>query len=423
MRLALRIYYRRAYVTGLEQIPRNKPIILACNHPNAFLDGILVATLMSRSIHFLVRSDVFSTFISRILLRSMNQIPIYRRQEGVGNLAKNKGTFEECYKLFRKNAAVLIFSEGDSITERKLRPLKKGTARIAFGALQKFHGKLDLYVVPVGINYIRPDKIRQDVIVGFGTPVKVQKWIEAYNEQSPKAINDMSQVLHTSMGEQIAVVDRTEDEALSSRLAALERNEELNSFLPWKRRNRKALEREVHYARYINHLHHISEDFRDRCKEQVDHYYKELAKNGLSDLGLALKHGQLWWRLPLALIQLPILIAGWLVNFFPFLIGSLITTLFVTEPIFKNSVRLCSSFLFYLFYLPSVYLVAKLWYPEYAIWTFLALPVSGYLAMVSWDYLKRAWAVFRWDVFRLIKRKKSLKLLELRQDLASFRDR
>ena len=63
-------------------------------------------------------------------------LPVYRVSEGVENLENNYTTFDACQKIFKKNKIVLIFSEGRCINEWHLRPLKKGTARLALTAWQ-----------------------------------------------------------------------------------------------------------------------------------------------------------------------------------------------------------------------------------------------------------------------------------------------
>ena len=38
LRVALRVYYRRIEVAGLENVPRDSPVIFVLNHPNALVD-------------------------------------------------------------------------------------------------------------------------------------------------------------------------------------------------------------------------------------------------------------------------------------------------------------------------------------------------------------------------------------------------
>ena len=91
--------------------------------------------------------------------------PVYRVSEGVENLNSNYETFENCKKIFREKGIVLIFSEGKCINEWHLRPLKKGTARLAINSWEE---NIPLEVLPVGINYSSFRRFGKNVIINFG---------------------------------------------------------------------------------------------------------------------------------------------------------------------------------------------------------------------------------------------------------------
>jgi 1-acyl-sn-glycerol-3-phosphate acyltransferase len=160
LRFWLRIHFRRIFLSNVSVIPAKGPAILACNHPNSFLDAIVVALLIKRPIHFLARSDVFRKPVARWILSQLHLIPIYRLQEGSENLEKNKDTFKRCSEILAKGGVILIFSEGNCILEKRLRPLKKGTARIAFTAEALSNWNLNIRIIPVGINYTHPTENR-----------------------------------------------------------------------------------------------------------------------------------------------------------------------------------------------------------------------------------------------------------------------
>ena len=109
-------------------------MILASNHPNAFLDAMIYGAYFKRRIHFLARGDVFRKPLAAKILSSIGLIPIYRIAEGYENLDKNKDTFKICLDILNNNGIVLIFSEGYCEQEWKLRPLLKGTGRLAMMA-------------------------------------------------------------------------------------------------------------------------------------------------------------------------------------------------------------------------------------------------------------------------------------------------
>ena len=110
----------------------DQPLILACSHPNSFFDALVMGAYHPRRLHFLARGDAFKNPRAAKALRMLNMIPIYRLSEGKEHVENNRDTFDECNRVFKNKGTVLIFSEGVCVNEWKLRPLKKGTARLAY---------------------------------------------------------------------------------------------------------------------------------------------------------------------------------------------------------------------------------------------------------------------------------------------------
>lgn len=142
------------------------PLLLACNHPNSFLDSVIMDTLFDQPIWSLARGDAFKNNLITRILTALKILPVYRTSEGVENLSENYKTFEACLDIFKKNGVVLIFSEGRCINEWHLRPLKKGTARLA---IKSWEGNIPLRVLPVGINYNSFSSFGKNVFINFGT--------------------------------------------------------------------------------------------------------------------------------------------------------------------------------------------------------------------------------------------------------------
>jgi 1-acyl-sn-glycerol-3-phosphate acyltransferase len=99
------------------------------------------------------------------ILRALKMFPVYRVSEGVENLEENYSTFKDCIDIFKKNGIVLIFSEGKCINEWHLRPLKKGTARLALDAWAQ---NIPLQIIPLGINYHSFSDFGKIVHLNFG---------------------------------------------------------------------------------------------------------------------------------------------------------------------------------------------------------------------------------------------------------------
>jgi 1-acyl-sn-glycerol-3-phosphate acyltransferase len=151
------------------------PLLLACNHPNSFLDALILGSFFRRPVHFLARGDAFKNAVVKKILDRLNVIPIYRLSEGKEHLALNDHTFGKCAQVLKEGGIVLIFSEGLCLNQWKLRALKKGTARIAISAWQH-PGICDyLKVVPVAFNYSTFTRFRKNVVIVFGEPLSANQ--------------------------------------------------------------------------------------------------------------------------------------------------------------------------------------------------------------------------------------------------------
>ncbi len=187
-------YFRRQWVFNGDRVPRSGPLIVASNHPSAFLEASLLATIMTRPLHFLVRGDMFHPRF-RWLFDWTNQIPIYRQKDGIANLRKNASSFDLTYRKLGEGHAVLIFPEAKTLLEKRLRPIQRGTAHLAFGALPFIPDGQVLTVLPVGINFTEPRQPGTDVVVRFGEPFVVQ----AGTREDRNAIEDFTSQLEQAM--------------------------------------------------------------------------------------------------------------------------------------------------------------------------------------------------------------------------------
>ena len=171
-RFAIKIYCPRIVINKPELLNIDGPVLLAANHPNSFLDGMILTTLFRQPVYALARGDAFNHPLANKILRWLRQLPVYRTREGAENLSANYITFSACRKVFEKNGIVLIFSEAGCVNEWQLRPLKKGTARLAISSWQS---GINLKVIPVGINYSSFKKFGKTVHIYFGNTILPQQ--------------------------------------------------------------------------------------------------------------------------------------------------------------------------------------------------------------------------------------------------------
>lgn len=182
VRVGLKFYCSRIGFDHSHMDVSGRPLILACNHPNSFFDALVMGAYHPRKMYFLARGDAFVHPWADRLLRMMNMFPVYRMSEGKDKLDKNHETFAKCVDILKDNGCVLIFSEGICINEWKLRPLKKGTARLAWMCWAE-QGIKNMIVQPVGINYHSFAEVPKRVHVQFA-PVIAAAEYEFSNEAS-----------------------------------------------------------------------------------------------------------------------------------------------------------------------------------------------------------------------------------------------
>ena len=150
------------------------PLVLASNHPNAFLDAIILGSLFHQPVHFLARGDAFEKPLMRKLLNALQLIPIYRLTEGKENLSLNELSFIKCQQILSAGGIVLIFAEGLSFNQWLLRPMKKGVARIALTAMQHEGLSSSVRILPVSLNYNSFESLNKTLIIHFGDMISAK---------------------------------------------------------------------------------------------------------------------------------------------------------------------------------------------------------------------------------------------------------
>jgi len=199
IRLALPIFLKKLIVRNFETLPSKAPLLLASNHSDSFFDALVIGAVMNRPIFTLARGDAFKKPKIAFWLRQINLIPVFRGSEGRQYVKNYDATTKESYDAMKDGHAVIIFSEGVCVNEWKLRPLGKGTARMAY---QVWYGDAplkDMEVVATGLTYEHFRGRGKRVALQFGEGIKAgdlqtnpqeyEKWLREFNEILDKRMN------------------------------------------------------------------------------------------------------------------------------------------------------------------------------------------------------------------------------------------
>jgi glycerol-3-phosphate O-acyltransferase / dihydroxyacetone phosphate acyltransferase len=212
-------FYKRVVVKNRHYAMQKGPVIIAMNHPNAFMDPVMFSyAAYPPKCYYLARGDVFKNKFAGKILEDIGIAPIFRIQDGgKEGLKKNEETYQRVYELLKRGEKVMIFAEGLCIMERRLRPVKKGVARMVFNSMEEINDP-DLIVVPVGVNYTRPYKFRSHLFFNVGEPIRVADYMEDYKAQPARTLNNFIKVLEPKMKELIVHIDNPQNDRLVERL-------------------------------------------------------------------------------------------------------------------------------------------------------------------------------------------------------------
>ena len=169
--LVAHTFYQRIEVVGLENVPARGAVILAGNHPNALIDGLLLMCHARRTpVHFLGNAKLWKIFLLARLLDVLGSVPVVRRED-YGPDADNDSAFERVDEILAHGGCVAIFPEGISHTDSQISTLKTGAARMALRAAER--RETGVAIVPFGLTYLDRHRFRSQVLLHFGTPMPI----------------------------------------------------------------------------------------------------------------------------------------------------------------------------------------------------------------------------------------------------------
>lgn len=227
VRLGLRVFFRRLEVRHRQRLRLPGPLLLCSNHPNTLMDPLVTAVQRHEPIAFLAKSTFFKNPFLGAIMRSGNSIPIYRRQDVEGGAealtaqqlaASNEASFGQCYDYLEHGGTVMIFPEGTSVSERRLRPLKTGAARIALGTEARHDFKLGLKLVCVGTNYFDPSHFRSDVLLNVAPPIIIADYAARYRQDPGAAADELTEEIRRRLTRRLVISRDAEDDALAQQV-------------------------------------------------------------------------------------------------------------------------------------------------------------------------------------------------------------
>ncbi len=398
-------FFRKVHLHHISGVPTDKPVLLAANHPTAFVDPCLLCSYLHPPIYNMTRGDIFRKPFFRKLMEGVNMFPVYRARDGYSGRDRNDEVFDFCVEKLYQRRVVTIYVEGEHHLEKRVRPAHKGIARIAFAAFEQ-HNLEDLLVIPAGCNYVYGDRPRDEVMVTIGEPILVRDYWGEYQSDPGAAIQRLCNDIERALKTVCFHVENPIDDTLAEQLLELHRSNFPQPALPVVTHHNQ---RFFHEKAVLERLNALSDDSKRVLQEQADRYFDSLKEHGIIDAAL-MNPGRAHpaWLLFFAAGLLPFLVGY--AGSWPFIrLAKWLADKKVTKREFYSSVRMGAGFLIgTLYYFILLLICCTTLRPQW-IALGLSLPALGWFA----EMYREAW--MRWTSARRAQRcKERDRLLELR---------
>jgi 1-acyl-sn-glycerol-3-phosphate acyltransferase len=375
------VFYRKVIVLGRDNINPYDHLIYAPNHQNALMDALAVLFTHKGQPVFLARADIFKNKVIAAILYFLKILPVFRIRDGFENVKGNDEIFEKTIDVFKNANGLVVLPEGNHVGFRRLRLLKKGICRIAFQADEATDFKLNIKIIPVGIEFTHYSRFRQVLTVVYGKPIEVSQFYDSYKKNPQRAMNELKNRLSEEMEKIMVHIESKEDyEALDELRILVNGRYSDDIRLPKLFRDRILINK-------MNRLKTSSPDlYSEICEHSLQ--IREKAKDLKIDYRLLEKKRNSFAALAAGIIAL-------IVSFPLFLYGLIFNFVFLQIPNmqlkkvkdvqFHASLKYAIS-LFLAFLLLPIYLALSLIFVSpwwFAFIIFFSIPLSG---LFAWNY-------------------------------------
>ena len=416
VRLALRIYFQRIEVTGVEHVPLDTPVIFVLNHPNALVDPVFLLCLAPRDVSFLAKAPLFRMPVIGYLVRQLDSLPVYRHQDEGADVTKNQETFVAARKLLARGGTIGICPEGVSHDDPGLKPIKTGAARISLAAVST--GEVNgLKIVPAGLYYTSKTRFRSDALLYFGNPIDVEPVTLEPDGTPPRdAVRHLSNQIEKALREVILDVKHEEELQTTARaeriFSSASNDGEAESL-------KDELRLQQRFIKAYPIVQQRQPDRLRRLETRMMRYEEELNQAGvdteeLSPPGSTLRvFAAIARRSILFLLMLGPALLGTITHYPAYKLGGFLATRFSRDSDdVISTIKIISAMLLF----PLTWIILTVLAYVYSGWllavlTLLVIPACGYVAIVFFEELDKSIAGLRVLMFFLVRRKFFVRLL------------
>lgn len=284
-RWGLWLNFRKVYLEHAERLPAETTVILALNHPTAFLEPILLGTHVDVPCWYMLRGDKFVNGAAEWFLRKIHNLPVWRAAHSDrAALRGNVATMAFATDRVVAGEPTVILSEGSWSGRLRLKRLQRGTSRMLFQAWKKARDK-PVAIVPVAANFTDPQAFRSSVTLTFGEPIYARDYADAWSGDARETTDAVTAELERRLRRLVYHLDDRERVPLAEALLPLVQHDYPDSGLWPVGRDAPFSARQSELIDALNAMHRV--DARALASE-VDDYYRALRAREVTDSGVAL---------------------------------------------------------------------------------------------------------------------------------------
>jgi len=364
--LAIKLFFNQISIQNKHIVPATGPIIFVANHPNFFMDPLIIGSYCPRKLYFFAKSTLFNSQLKKRILTRINLVPVYRKIDDEKNMKGNVNSFNKGYEILENSGAFLIFPEGVSIGKRVLEKIKTGAARIGLEAESKNNFDLNILIIPIGLSYSDQVRFRSNIMIRFGNPIKLRNFEKKYNINEVETVNKVTSIIKKSLNNLTNYIQTDEIEDIVQGLELIYKMElmvELGMEIDDKDDDfitTKILTDAVQW--YKNNEPDLIIQFRDK----LNNYIRLLKKLDIRDefLDPVRQEKRRWGKTKTMLfliIGLPLFIWGIITNYIPYILPRILLKITKKDQSEEASWKLVYGFIFFIFYYAvSIIFVLKL---------------------------------------------------------------
>jgi 1-acyl-sn-glycerol-3-phosphate acyltransferase len=420
------IFYRRFYVLHSERIPKDEPIVAICNHQNGLSDalGILFAFKKDgRYPVFIARADIFKKEIAAKALRFLRIMPAFRAVDvGKEGLEGNDEIFNKSAQILAEdNGVVCLFPEAGHEDCHHLGTFKKGFARIAFSAAEAVNFEKPIQILPMSNHYSSYFGLRNKLIITIGEPFTFEDLYDIYKEhpqRAQKMLADRAREKVKPMMLDIEDLNLYEEyDAIRNAYSReyVKKQGLSTSYFP------NIFEADKKIVAALDKFRSDDNEKFNKLMGQAKEYSRLLDKLHLRDwiFGQKFTFGMFLLRCLMAILVIPFVIYGFVMNFIPYNASTLITRK-IKDQMLHSSFHFVMGVLFsfplwYLILFITAWCVTGVWW--IALLFLISLPISLLMYIHSKLIVKRQYNRLRRFGFWFRGNRFYLRAVELRKEI------